>query len=381
MTVKRLLPAADRVASAGSRGRVVPAGPAPQRTPRVTVVVPCFNYGRYLPTSIATLLQQPGVDLEIIIVDDASTDGSGEVADELAVMNDCVRVIRHPQNAGHISTYNDGLAEAAGDYVVLLSADDLLTPGSLQRATALLEAYPSVGFVYGRAVRFSTSVPPIARTRATHWTLWSGQDWLSTRFRLGRNCILSPEVVMRTSVQREIGGYSVDLPHTGDLEMWLRAASISDVGYVVGADQAYYREHGVNMHQRDFQARQLAGMAIDLRARIATFEGVAGRMQGQTSQSNELLNHARRAIAVEALTLSLRPYYWGIADRWPVDELIALAVEVYPDVRRLPLWKTVLFHKRLGSAWPHRDPVSVSHELILRARLATREWRLAHAGV
>jgi hypothetical protein len=108
---------------------------------------------------------------------------------------------------------------------------------------------------------------------------------------------------------------------------------------------------------------------------------VADRLDGQNRQRGELLSLAQRAIAVEALTLSLRPYYWGIADRWPVDELIALAVEVYPDVRRLPLWKAVSFHRRLGSAWPHRDPVSVSHELILRAKLATREWRLAHVGV
>jgi hypothetical protein len=375
------LVAADRLACAGSGGRIVPLQPVPERTPTVTVVVPCFNYGRYLPTSVATLLEQPGVDVEVIIVDDASTDGSGEVADELATLNESVRVIHHSRNGGHIATFNDGLAEATGEYVVLLSADDLLTPGSLQRATALLDAYPSVGLAYGRAVRFVSEVPRAARAQATHWTLWSGHDWLSTRFRLGRNCILSPEAVLRTSVQREIGGYSASLPHSGDLEMWMRAAAVADVGYIAGADQAWYREHATNMHSTVFQARELAGMAVDLRARARTFDAVALRLGRQLPESDELLRQAHRSIAIEALTLSLRPYYWGVADEWPVDELAALAVELYPDAHRLRHWKAVSLHRHLGTTWRRRDPFSVGHELLLRAQIATREWRLAHVGI
>jgi cellulose synthase/poly-beta-1,6-N-acetylglucosamine synthase-like glycosyltransferase len=115
--LKASLAAADRLASTGSRGQV--AGVHPARAPSVTVVVPCFNYGLYLPTCVATLLEQPGVEVEVIIVDDVSTDGSGEIADELAVANDGVRVIRQSQSAGHIATHKDGLAEATGDYVVL----------------------------------------------------------------------------------------------------------------------------------------------------------------------------------------------------------------------------------------------------------------------
>jgi hypothetical protein len=379
--LKASLAAADRLASAGSRGRVVGVQAGPARTPSVTVVIPCFNYGRYLPTCVATLLEQPGVEVHIIIVDDASTDDSGEVADELARVTNGVRVIRHAQNAGHIATYNDGIAEATGDYVVLLSADDLLTPGSLQRATALLEAYPAVGLVYGHGLRFAGDTPPVARTHPTHWVLWSGHDWLSTRFRLGRNCMLSPEAVLRTSVQRAIGGYSADLPHSGDLEMWMRAAAAADVGYIAGADQAWYREHATNMHGTVFQARELAGMAVDLRERMRTFEAVAHRLRGPLPESEELLRQAQRAIAIEALTLSLRPYYWGIADTWPVDELAALAAEVYPDAHRLPQWKAVSLHRSLGTTWRRRDPVSIGHELLLRAQIATREWRLTHVGL
>ena len=288
-------------------------------------------------------------------MDDASTDGSGEVAENLACRLDRVRLLRHSKNKGHIATYNEGLAEAKGDYVVLLSADDLLTPGSLLRATSLMEAHPSVGLVYGHAVRFADPVRPPARTRPTHWMIWSGYDWLARRFRVGRNCILSPEVVLRTSVQWQIGGYRTELPHTGDLEMWMRAASIAGVGYVGGVDQAWYREPPSNIHSTTFRASDLAGMAVDLRERIQTFELVADEILRYPG-SESWITYARRAVAIEALTLCIRPFYWGIAQTWPIDELAALAAQIYPDAQRLPHWKALSLHRRIGPGGPRRDP-------------------------
>ncbi len=103
------------------------------RRPRASVVVPCYNYGRFLPELISGLLDQPGIDVDVLIVDDASPDGSGEVAEALAADEPRVSVLRHATNRGHIQTYNDGLAAVTGDYVVLLSADDLLPPQALTR--------------------------------------------------------------------------------------------------------------------------------------------------------------------------------------------------------------------------------------------------------
>src|SRR5689334_12258407 len=114
--------------------------PQPLRgRPSVTVVIPCYNYGHYVGTAVRSVLDQPGVDVDVILTDDASTDGSAEVVRELAAADPRVRAILHRRNFGHIATYNEGLEQATGDYVVLLSADDALTPGSLARAAALLE--------------------------------------------------------------------------------------------------------------------------------------------------------------------------------------------------------------------------------------------------
>src|SRR5829696_4653329 len=94
--------------------------PRPLSTrPRVSVVVPCYRYGQFLPGAVASALDQDGVDVEVIVVDDASGDGSADVARGLASRDSRVRVRAHATNAGHIATYNEGLALATGDYVVL----------------------------------------------------------------------------------------------------------------------------------------------------------------------------------------------------------------------------------------------------------------------
>ena len=183
------------------------------RCPLVSVVVPCYNYGHYLPDCVKSVLDQEDVRVDVLIIDDASPDGSAEVASRLAAQDIRVRTIRHDTNKGHIATYNEGLAQARGDYAVLLSADDLMTPGCLSRATALMEAHPSVGLTYGFTVDFVSSQPPPARTRATSWIAWQGHSWFARICQTGRNLLRSPEAVMRTTVLHQIGGYRADLPH------------------------------------------------------------------------------------------------------------------------------------------------------------------------
>ena len=187
----------------------------------------------------------------------------------------------HEQNKGHIATYNDGLEAATGEFVLLLSADDLATPGALTRAAELLAAEPSVGLVYGNAIHFSGDLPA-SRSEGKDWIIWPGVDWLRDRCRSGYNVVASPEVVMRTSVLRAIGGYRADLPHAGDFEMWLRTSAVSDIGFLIGVDQAYYRHHAVNMNKRiSVQAPRAANSSTWSSAGSA-FEAVFAGVGAQT---------------------------------------------------------------------------------------------------
>jgi len=343
----------------------------PARRPSVTVVIPCYNYGHYLPRALESVLSQPGVDVEAIVIDDCSPDGSAAVVSALAAADERITPILHTVNRGHIATYNEGLLQARGDYCALLSADDALTPGALARATALLEAEPGVGFAYGHPLVFEDDLPP-APTRVRGWTVWSGHEWLERRSRRGDNCIHNPEVVMRTSVQHAIGGYDPALPHAGDLEMWLRAAAVADVGRVNGPAQAYYRVHAQSMQRTTY-----AGHVNDLEGRLDSFAKVLVGPASTVPDGVRLFASARRALAVSALTYARLAYEHGRAEREPVGEYLAFAQRVWPEARRLRQWGAVerrasLPAERLarGLSWRGRRVYQD-----LEGRLRWRRWR------
>ena len=141
--------------------RGVPSAPAELSS--ITVVVPAHNYGRFLTKCVESVLMQRDVKVKLIIMDDCSTDETPKVAEGLAASDARVSVVRSERNRGMIPTVNDGFARVDTEYVVKLDADDLLPPGALARATALLELQPNVAFVYGRPYHFSGPVSHTSR--------------------------------------------------------------------------------------------------------------------------------------------------------------------------------------------------------------------------
>jgi hypothetical protein len=259
----------------------------------VTVVISCFNYGRFLPQAVGSAREQEGVVVDVIIVDDASTDDSLAVARELEQRHHNVAVLAHEKNQGVVKTFNDGARRAEGEFVVRLDADDLLVPGSLSRATEVARAYPTVGLVYGHPLHFTDS-PPAPRLKATGWTIWPGREWLADRCRTGKNVITSPEVVMRNSVLRDIGPQA-PLAHTHDMEYWLRFAAFSDVAYVHGADQAWHREHSESL-----SAREVNGQ-VDLQERLEAFATLFGGRARSIPDAANLAATARSALVADAI--------------------------------------------------------------------------------
>jgi glycosyltransferase involved in cell wall biosynthesis len=312
----------------------------------VSVVIPCYKYGHFLEEAVASVLDdQEGVDVRVLIIDDASPDDSAEMAMKIAARDPRVEVTLHPSNKGNIATYNEGLLEwADGDYCVLLSADDRLTPGALRRARDLLDAHPSVGFVYGHPLWVMNGEPlPTARTRVRSWSVWPGRWWLERRFRDAENPITAPEVVVRTSLQKQVGGYDARLPHAADMEMWMRLAANADVGFIRGVDQAYYRLHEQNM-------RKAANALIDLRGRRLVFEVVLERYGEGWPETTRLADLMGRALGREALWAAGGACYPASPEQTSVDELLAFAVDCWPGVSRLPLYRTL---RRRESIGPH----------------------------
>src|SRR5215472_24892 len=131
---------------------------------RVDVIVPCYNYGDLLEACVTSVLSQQEVEVRVLIMDDASTDTTPEVGRCLAAREPRVEYRRHDVNHGHIATYNEALDNVTGDYCMILSADDMLTPGALMRATHLMDAHPEVGLTYGRDITFRHTPPTCPAT-------------------------------------------------------------------------------------------------------------------------------------------------------------------------------------------------------------------------
>ncbi len=132
--------------------RVLPGKPLPP-APCVSVIVPCYNYGRLLAEAVASVLQQTLSDLELIIIDDGSTDDTASV---IAGLNDAR--VRHrclPANRGVSAARNAGLDMARGEYLAFLDADDRWLPEKLARQVALMDAEPEVAIAFTDFVRFS----------------------------------------------------------------------------------------------------------------------------------------------------------------------------------------------------------------------------------
>ena len=300
----------------------------------VDVFVPCYNYGRYLPDCVASVLAQEGVDIRILIIDDASTDGSAEVARQLAETDRRITLALHHTNQGHIATYNEGIAWAAADYMLLLSADDMVAPGAFGRAVDVMDRRATVGMVYGRACKFSTitEIPPWElQSEGDTSRVITGRSFLADLCAKPTNPVETATAIVRTRVQKVVGGYRPELPHAGDLEMWLRFAAVGDVANI-DVTQAFVRIHDANM-RRGYSINHDIG---DFQQRIACFKIFFGEFLASDPESRRLLAKAERSIAHEILWRAIRLLEAGKAIE--SARLASSATDACPEISRDLLW-------------------------------------------
>jgi hypothetical protein len=349
---------------------------APGRCPKVSIIIPCFNYGCFLPDSVGSAITQAGVVPEVIVVDDASTDDSAAVAERLAANHSEVTLVRHVTNRGHVISFNDGLAVATGEFIVRLDADDLLTPGSLMRAVALFDAYPSVGLVYGHPRHFVSDIPPVPHLGVRGWSVWAGADWVARRCRLGLNCITTPEAVIRGSVLSSIGGLDTRLRFSQDMEMWLRTAAVSDVGRIDGPDQALHRDHNASM-----SVTTGSGELLDLQERRTVFAVLFDGPGGRLPHADRLLAAANRALANEALERACHAYDRGRTSTTDVEGLVDFAAETCPEVSELRRWRSLERRRRVGVRWAPMVPTFAASVVWRRTRTDVNYRRWVRAGI
>lgn len=284
-------------------------------------------------------------------MDDCSTDNSVQIANELAAADERVRLVVHHSNHGHIATFNEALWEAQGQFVVKLDSDDILAPGSLARAARVMLARPSIGIVYGNPVEFKSSPPDNPHTRVRSVSLWHGLDWLALRCRRATNCILQPEVMLRTAILRQTDGHRSHLPATHDLNLWLRIATISDIARINGADQGFYRVHPNSLLQTRFGSAY-RNLAERKKAFDDFFQTLPSGAIDPTMLA-ELQEQNSRSLARQALAQANRMIDEGIKDTQEIENYIAFALDAYPLAKQLSQWRS--FNRRRSKAWRWDD--------------------------
>lgn len=221
------------------------AGIAPS-SPLVSIVMPVYNGSRYLREALDSILAQTYRPLEVIVLDDASTDDTPGI---LAAYGDAIRVVRQPANRGIYQTTNAGIALARGELIATYHSDDVYLPTIVEREVAFLERHPEAGAVFasdvfvdadGREFGRLTLPPGVPGDRPLDYGLI-----LNALLTHKNRFLRCPTAMVRASVYREVGPYRAEeFRIAADEEMWLRIARRYPLGVLAAHLLRYRHLHG-----------------------------------------------------------------------------------------------------------------------------------------
>ncbi len=231
-------------------------------TPRISVITPAYNRLDLIQETLDSVFGQSLGDLEYILVDDGSSDGTFEWLE--GVQDPRLRLLTHPerQNRGQAASINLGLEQARGEFVVILDSDDLLAPGALEAHAAMLEQNPALGMVYGQGYAIDVD------GHRLYPLFPEGHRETSEPDRLLLDCyVASPGLCMfRKSVIDEVGPLEVTFRAAQDHDFLLRVAEKAPVGYS-GVTSFYYRKHDGSISTNGQRTRWQNGFEILHRAK------------------------------------------------------------------------------------------------------------------
>lgn len=230
------------------------------KQPHVSVVIPVRNGKDYLQEALDSVLKQSFTDLELLLINDGSTDDD---YDRYAIQDQRIRVI-HLAGTGVSRARNVGMAQSRGEFIAFLDADDLWFPGKLEAQVRYFDSHPDVGVVFGKFIRWpvlpdggfaptSSLIQDVAQLSKTEE---ERSGWLYTRLLDGLLVGMNTAVVRR-SVYEAIGGFNESMRQGEDYDFWLKASRIAQMHSLDG-DVALYRIHPASAMHRLSKDNQLS---------------------------------------------------------------------------------------------------------------------------
>lgn len=290
---------------------------------RVSVVVSCYNYGSFLAGAVESALNQTYRDLEVVIVDDGSTDDTPDVAARLVARDSRVSYHRQP-NQGQAAAKNVGIQKSSGPFVAFLDADDWWHSDKIEKQLVLFEN-PRVGVVYSRMRAVAPDGTPLGR-----------KDEATARIpRRGRvsdalfidNFIPFSSTVVRRAVFEKVGLMDASLAMGIDWDLWLRASVDFEFDFVDEELLDYRVGHAGQMSHRQEERH-----------------GWAERIMRRFLQRNPGAVSSSVVNAAWAHTYNNRGYFYRRRD-------LARSTRFYLRSIRLRPWQVNAYRGLLGNGW------------------------------
>jgi glycosyltransferase involved in cell wall biosynthesis len=199
------------------------------KSPRVSVIIPCYNYGKYINEAVDSVLHQSFRDYEIIIVNDGSTDDYTN--NLLADYQKPKTKVFHTKNQGVSAARNYGIERSVGDYILPLDPEDKIGNTYLQKAVDVLDKNPRIGIVYSKLNMFGSE------SGDGNWPSFSREEMLY------RNVIYN-SAVFRKKDWLAAGKYKTDYLYAGeDWDLWLSLLELGVEVYQIPEVLFFYRKH------------------------------------------------------------------------------------------------------------------------------------------
>ena len=297
-------------------------------TPAITVLMPVYNGGPFLREAINSVLRQTFSDYELLIIDDASMDGSSEI---IASLDDPrVRVITHSRNLGLVASLNDGLDQARGQFIARMDADDVMLPHRLEKQFRYLEEHPTVALV----AAFVDVINPDGDVTGVWETDRAAVSEEEIRKMMPRTtCIAHPTVMIRRSALGSLR-YDARMSEGEDWDLWLRMQSRGLRIAKIPEALLLYRQHPNSFTGAAKARRPLERRLLVMRRRFLLGEWGSLRFR---RLHHKVLKAQARSLARHAIKNVLPPLMRS-----------AYRILTYSPVRMITEWRSL---QRTLSEW------------------------------
>lgn len=199
--------------------------------PKVSVIIPSYNHGKYIKETIQSVLDQTFQDFEIVITDDGSSDNTVE---EIKKFDDKrIKLFVFSKNKGACAAANNCVNNSTGRYIAMLSSDDIFLPDKLEKQVDFLDSNPGIGVVFSRAQIIDEDGNNFKDPSHAYSSIFdkknrSRYEWLNYFFYHG-NCLCHPSALIRKKCYDKVGLYDERFASLPDLDFWVRVCMHFDI--------------------------------------------------------------------------------------------------------------------------------------------------------